>query len=75
MLGNAKPYFTLIKQSSNREEVERAAAEYEKKHPGEKAVIDCWRDHLQQVHTDQGIWRARVKIPDKRTFFQKILGR
>ena len=44
MLGNAKPYFTLIAQSPNRAEIEQAAASYEKSHPGTKVVIDHWRD-------------------------------
>jgi hypothetical protein len=75
MLGDAKPYFTLIAESPNRDEIERVAAEYERKHPGEKVVIDCWRDHVHQTRTDIGTWRARVKIPVKRSLFQKLIGR
>jgi hypothetical protein len=63
MLGTAKPYFTLIAQSSDRKEVERAAADYEKQHPGSKVIIDNWKDHLQHSDSNQaGIWRARVRI-------------
>ena len=75
MLGAAKPYFTLIAESLNRDEVERAAADYERKHPGEKVVIDRFNDHIHHARTDIGMWRARVKIPVKRSLLQKLIGR
>ena len=74
MLGAAKPFFTLITESPNREVVERAAADYEKKHPGEKVVIDCFKDHIHQARMDMCVWRARVRVPDTRSFLQKLIG-
>ncbi|MEW6734410.1 MAG: hypothetical protein AB1489_23995 [Acidobacteriota bacterium] len=73
MLGNAKPYFTLIAQSPDRHEVEQAAAAYEQTHPGSKVIIDNWKDHLQ--HTDSkvaGIWRARVRVGKPRSLLQRF---
>ncbi len=71
MLGEAKPYFTLIAQSANLAEVEAAAAVYEKAHYGVKVVIDRYRDYLEQTE-DIGLWRARVWITIKRSWWQRL---
>jgi hypothetical protein len=73
MLGQAKPFFTLIKESADRAEVERAAADYKKKNPNADVVIDSWRDHIHHVDHDP-IWRARAKVVRERSLIQKILG-
>src|SRR5438105_1634482 len=71
VLGNAKPYFTLIAQSPNRAEIEQAAASYEKSHPGTKVVIDHWRDHLTHLDNEGGLWRARVRINEHLSFSKR----
>lgn len=70
MLGTAKPRFTLIAQSSNRIEVEKAVIAYEKLHSSIKVVIDCWKDFLDD---GPGLWRARVWITVKRSWWQHFL--
>jgi hypothetical protein len=72
MLGQAKPYFTLILQSEDRAQVDKAATEYKKKNPGAEVVIDSWRDHINHL-TDKPLWRARVKIVEQRSLVQQIL--
>ena len=70
MLGAAKPYFTLIAQSPDLVEVQQAVAAYEKLHPKVKVVIDRWKDFLDD---EPGLWRARVQITVKRTWWQHLL--
>lgn len=70
MLGTAKPCFTLIAQSLNRDEVEDAAKAYEKLHPKVKVVIDRWKDFLDD---SPGLWRARVWITIERSWWQRFL--
>lgn len=72
MLGQAKPYFTLILQSENRDEVEKAAKDYKKQNAGAEVVIDSWRDHINHL-TDKPLWRARAKIVEKRNLIQQIM--
>ncbi|MBI4853980.1 MAG: hypothetical protein HY819_19455 [Acidobacteria bacterium] len=72
MLGQAKPYFTLILQSEDRAEVEKAAQEYKKNNAGAEVVIDSWRDHINHL-TDKPLWRARAKIIEKRSLIQQII--
>lgn len=72
MLGQAKPYFTLILQSQDRAEVEKAAEDYKRKNAGAEVVIDSWRDHINHL-TDKPLWRARAKIVEQRTLLQQIL--
>jgi hypothetical protein len=72
MLGQAKPYFTLILQSADRAEVDQAAAEYKRKHPGAEVVIDSWRDHINHL-SDKPLWRARAKITEQRNLIQQII--
>jgi hypothetical protein len=71
MLGQAKPYFTLIAESENREEVERAAASYKQKNPQADVVIDSWRDHIHHIDY-KPIWRARARVVEERSFLQKL---
>ncbi|KAF0247459.1 MAG: hypothetical protein FD167_3140 [bacterium] len=70
MLGNAKPYFTLIAQSPNRVEVEAAAAAYEKLNPKMRVIIDRWKDYLDDT---PGLWRARVWLTVERSRWQRFL--
>ncbi len=70
MLGDAKPCFILIAQSLNRVEVEEAAIAYEKLHPKVRVVIDRWNDYLDD---SPGLWRARVWITIKRSWWQHFL--
>lgn len=72
MLGKAKPYFTLILESEDKAEVDRAAAEYKRKNPKANVVIDSWRDHIHHVN-HKPLWRARTPIVTERTFLQQIL--
>ncbi len=72
MLGQAKPYFTLILQSENRAEVEKAAQEYKKHHVGAEVVVDSWRDHINHL-TDKPLWRARAKIVKQRNLIEQII--
>ena len=72
MLGSAAPYFTLIFQSPNRVEVEKAALAYEKDHHGIKVIIDHLKDHLDRADA-AGLWRARVWITVKRTLWQRLM--
>ncbi|MCS6885878.1 MAG: hypothetical protein RMM17_09675 [Acidobacteriota bacterium] len=73
-MGAPRPQFTLICQSPNKEEVEKAAAEYQAKHPGHKVYIDSWKDLLTHDNNSPGIWRARVwKTPEDRSLLDRLL--
>ncbi len=72
MLGQAKPYFTLILQSEDRGEVERAAEDHKRKNPGAEVFIDSWRDHISHL-SDKPLWRARAKIKEQRNLIQEII--
>lgn len=71
MLGQAKPYFTLVKESSDRAEVERAAEDYKRQHPGVEVVVDSWRDHISH-NSPEAIWRARARIIEQRSFLARF---
>lgn len=72
-MGAPRPQFTLIHQSKDRSEVERAAAEYRSKHPGHQVYIDSWNDLLNH-NSDSCVWRARVwKTPEDRSLFDRLL--
>jgi hypothetical protein len=72
MLGQAKPYFTLILQSEDRTAVEKAAQDYKKQNVGAEVVIDSWRDHINHL-SDKPLWRARAKIVEKRSLIEQII--
>ncbi len=75
MLGQAKPFFTLIAEAEDRAEVDRAANEYKRTHPGAEVVVDRWKDHLhhtQNQDQDHGVWRARARIVRDRSLLEKI---
>lgn len=73
-MGAPRPTFFLIKQSPDRAEVERAAEEYQRQHPGHKVVIDTWKDLLLHNSANPGVWRARVwKTEEERSLIGKLI--
>lgn len=71
MLGQAKPYFTLIHESTDRAEVERAAEDYKRKNSGAQVVIDSWRDHIHHIDHPP-IWRARARVFEQKSLLYRL---